>query len=141
MGNITLDPYLFFPGNAREAMEFYKSVFGGTLEVQTMNEVPQGAEERSMVNDSNKNQVMFAKLSGDFTLLGSDGQKASPESKKVELSITGDDEAKLKDWFEKLSDGGKVTLPLKKQFWGDSLGMVHDKFGVDWMINITAAKE
>lgn len=142
MSDITLDPYIFFQGNAREAMEFYKSVFGGELTMQTMGEVPEGAEERKMITEENKDQIMHAALrGGDIALYGSDSPKASAKAAKVELSLGGSDEKRLTEIFNKLAEGGKTTMPLAKQFWGDTFGMVTDKFGVDWMVNITKAKE
>ena len=142
MSDTTLDPYIFFSGNCREAMEYYKSIFGGELTMQTMAEVPEGAEERKMITEENKDQIMHAALrGGDITLYGSDSPKASAKAAKVELSLGGSDENRLRKIFDQLAEGGKVTMPLEKQFWGDTFGMVADKFGVDWMVNITVKKE
>lgn len=137
---IKLEPYIFFRGNCKEAMEFYKSVFGGELTMQTNDETPKDVQEQMGVTDENRNQIMHAKLEGDVVLLGSDSRNASPEAKKIELSLGGDDEEKLRGYFDKLSMGGKVIMPLAKQFWGDTFGMVTDKYGIDWMVNITAKK-
>ncbi|HXR50488.1 MAG TPA: VOC family protein [Verrucomicrobiae bacterium] len=134
MSDITLDPYLFFSGNCREAMEFYKSVFGGELSIQTFGDVP-GTEA------VNKDQIMHANLDGGAVkLFGSDSSKASERAAKIELTIGGSDEAKLTDIFNALSDGGTVKTPLKKEFWGDTFGQLTDKFGIDWMVNIAAPK-
>jgi PhnB protein len=140
MDNITLDPYLFFGGNCKEAMEFYKSIFGGELEIQLMDDVPGDFPEK----ESMKGQVMHAKLDGgDVRLYASDGTKASPKSAKVELCLGGTNEEKLTAIYNKLSEGGDARMPLKKEFWGDTFGALTDKFGVDWMVNIStpAAKE
>lgn len=135
MANINLDPYIFFKGNCREAMEFYKSVFGGELQMQSLGQVP--ADAGMSIDKSRKDEIMHARLSGGMvTLMGSDSQKASDKTAKVELSLSGSDESQLKAVFDKLSDGGSVRMPLSKQFWGDLFGMVTDKYGVDWMINI-----
>ncbi len=142
MAKISLDPYLFFKGNAKEAMAFYKSVFGGELSMQTMGDVPSGSEESKMVNDSNRDQIMHARLETDgFKLFAGDTSKASPQMKKIALSLGGSDETKLRQLFDALADGGKVLMPLQKQFWGDQFGWVADKYGVEWMINISAKKE
>jgi PhnB protein len=134
MSDITLDPYLFFSGNCREAMEFYKSVFGGELSIQTFGEVP-GTEP------VNKDQVMHANLDGGAVkLFGSDSSKASERAAKIELCLGGSDEASIAKIFEGLSEGGTVTAPLKKEFWGDTFGKVTDKYGIDWMVNIAAPK-
>src|SRR5579871_1837311 len=102
MGKTTLAPYLFFDGQAKEAMEFYKTVFGGKLEIQTMGEVPKEAQMPGADPDS----VMHASLIGDFKIMASDSSKASSEAKKIELSLDGDDEAQMKGYFDKLSEGG-----------------------------------
>jgi len=142
MSDIALNPYLFFDGNCKEAMEFYKDLFGGELTTQTMGEVPDDAMPPGMNKEEIKDQIMHARLEGgDVTLMGSDSQKASPKTAKVELSLSGSDERHLREIFDKLGQGGKATMPLEKQFWGDTFGMVTDKFGVDWMVNIEAAKE
>lgn len=138
--SVSLNPYIFFQGNAKEAMEFYQSVFGGELTIQTNSETPKDVQEQMGMTEETKNQVMHARLEGEINLMGSDSPKASAEAKKIELSITGDDEAKLSGWFDKLSVGGKVTMPITKQFWGDTFGMTTDKYGVDWMVNVLAKK-
>ena len=136
MSKINLDPYLFFQGNCKEAMEFYKSVFGGKLTIQTMDEAPDFPGKDKM-----KGMIMHAMLESDVRLMASDGPKASPRAKKIELSLSGDDDAKLRKIFDALSEGGKVTMPLKKQFWGDTFGQLSDKYAIDWMVNITGVKK
>jgi PhnB protein len=137
MDKISLDPYLFFQGNCKEAMEFYKSIFGGELTMQTVDDFPGDMPEK----ESMKGMIMHSRLEGgDIKLMGSDSPKASPTAAKVELSLSGTDEPKLRKYFEALSAGGKVKFPLKKEAWGDTFGMLTDKFGVDWMVNITTPK-
>lgn len=137
MNNVELAPYIFFKGNAREAFEFYKSVFGGDLKMQTNNDTPKDIQDQMGVNDQNRNQLMHARLDGGLvTLMGSDSKNASDKAAKIELSISGTDEAKLREVYDKLAEGGKATMPIAKQFWGDLFGMVTDKYGVDWMVNI-----
>jgi PhnB protein len=135
MDSITLNPYIFFKGNCREAMEFYKSIFGGELSTQTYGEVPGNTQEDM------KDQLMHAALVGPITLMGSDTTKASPTSGKVSLTLGGEDEAKLHKIFDGLSQGGEVRSQLKKEFWGDTFGSLTDKYGVEWMVNIAAKKE
>jgi PhnB protein len=123
-------------------MEFYKTVFGGELTMQTMGEVPDEAMPPDMKKDEIKDMIMHARLSGgDVDLMGSDSQKASKTAAKIELSLSGTDETKLHKIFDSLSAGGKVNMPLQKQFWGDTFGMLRDKYGVDWMVNIADKKE
>lgn len=137
MGKISLNPYIFFSGNCKEAMEFYKSVFGGNLTIQTVDDSPDFPGKEQMLG-----QIMHSMLeSGDIKIMGSDSQKASPAAKKIELSLSGDDETKLRAYWQSLSEGGSVTRPLEKAPWGDTFGMVKDKYGVDWMVNITENKE
>jgi len=137
MSGVNLEVYLFFKGNCREAMEFYKGVFGGELEMSTVGDAPDMPDMPKV----DKNWIMHSTLDGGaIKLMASDSPKASEHSAKVELSLGGTDEAKLTKIFEALSDGGTVKMPLKKQFWGDTFGMLSDKFGVDWNMNIGAEK-
>lgn len=139
MEQIELLPYIFFKGNARQAFEFYKSVFGGQLEMQTLGEAP--AEMQSDEFKDRKDEIMHARLfGGAVTLLGSDSKNASQKSAKIELSLNGSNPAELEKIFDKLGDGGKVRMKLSKQFWGATFGMVTDKFGVDWMVSIETKK-
>jgi PhnB protein len=135
MANVNLDPYLFFGGKAKEAMEFYKGIFGGELHISTFGEFPGDMPNK----DQMKDMVMHAMLSGgDIRLMASDSDKASDKTAKVELSLSGDDEVKLKNYWDQLSNGGSVKSELKKEAWGDMFGQLTDKYGVDWMVNISA---
>ncbi len=131
-----LNPYVAFPGNARSAMEFYAEVFGGELAVNTFGEF--GSTEPELVD-----LLMHARLDTPlgFTLMASDavGEHATSGEGSISLSISGDDEAALRGYWEKLSEGGSIELPLDKQAWGDTFGMCNDRFGLRWMVNITAA--
>jgi PhnB protein len=129
-----LNPYIGFDGNARQAMEFYRDVFGGALNINTFGEFgsPDAAEA---------DKVMHAQLETDngFTLMASDtpaGMQRNPGD-NISISLSGDDGDELRRYWEKLSDGGTVTMPLEKQMWGDEFGMCTDRFGVPWMVNIT----
>ena len=137
MATLNLDPYLFFKGNAKEAMEFYKNVFGGELTIMTFGEA--GADKMPGMEEMTDN-VMHAMLDGDVRLMASDSREASDKMAKVELSLSGDDEEKLSKYFEALSAGGNVKSSLKKEVWGDMFGQLTDKYGVDWMVNITTPK-
>jgi len=130
-----LAPYLNFNGNCGEAMQFYQSVLGGHLHVQTFGESP------APVADEHKDRVMHAELhNDDLAFMASDGEPSSQVQfgNNINMSLMGSDEATLKRYFEGLSQGGQVTMPLAKQFWGDTFGMVTDKFGVNWMVNISS---
>ncbi|MGH2907448.1 MAG: VOC family protein [Solirubrobacterales bacterium] len=137
MAGSTLNPYLSFQGNTREAMEFYHSIFGGDLNVQTVGESPM--ESPPEAADS----VMHAQLSaGAITIMAADAQHGMQVNfgNSVNLSLVGEDEAELKSWFDALGAGGQVSLPLEKQFWGDTFGMLTDKFGINWMVNVVSAE-
>lgn len=146
MSDISLEPYIFFKGNCREAMEFYKSVFGGELTTQMADDVPADTqnykEEDKLRAEAMKGMVMHSSLEGGAVkLMASDSPKASPAAKKISLSLGGYDEAKMRKIFDDLSAGGKVFMPLAKQFWGDTFGSLTDKYGVEWMMNIGAEKK
>ena len=131
-----LNPYITFDGNAREAMTFYESVFGGSLTVSTFGE--SGAADPAIAD-----QVMHAMLESDrgFTLMASDtppGMAHQPGT-NIAVSLSGDDADDLRRWWAALSEGGTVTVPLEKQMWGDEFGACTDRFGVGWMVNITDA--
>jgi PhnB protein len=133
-----LVPYLFFNGNCKEAMEFYHGIFGGEITMQFMSEVP---DDSAKMPGSKDSDVMHASISGgEVALMASDSTMASEKAAKVELSINGDDEAAMRAIFEKLSEDGEVRQALEKQFWGDTFGSLRDKFGVDWMMNISGQK-
>ncbi len=135
MGNITLDAYIFFDGDCRAAMEFYKGVFGGELDLRTYADMP-GSDE------ANKDKIMHAVLkSDDLHFMASDGREGQvSRGSKIELTLSGDDAARLQKIFEGLSEGGKVKYKLEKQFWGDTFGTLTDKYGIDWQVNISAQK-
>jgi PhnB protein len=137
MQNILVNPYLFFKGTAQEAMEFYKEVFGGELTTNTYEKLMGGNAPEGL-----EGKLMHADLrGGDITLMGSDTLQASDKAAKVTISLSGDDEAKLTEIFNKLSSGGEVQSQLKKEAWGDMFGQLTDKYGIDWMVNINAKKE
>ena len=131
-----LNPYLGFRDNAKEAMEFYHSVFGGELTSSTFGEMD-ASEDRAEAD-----KIMHAQLVTDsgYTLMASDtpDSMAFSETSSHSVSLSGDssDQAELTRYFEALSDGGTVLMPLDKAPWGDWFGMVVDRFGVQWLVNI-----
>lgn len=133
-----LSPYLNFDGTCRQAMEFYQSCLGGKLFLQTMGETPHDVPE------DQKDRIMHARLENDaLSFMASDTMPGMPltAGNNVHLSIAGTDEARLTEYFRKLSEGGTVTVPLEKQFWGDTFGMLTDAFGIHWMVNIAGKKD
>jgi PhnB protein len=133
-----LNPYLAFDGNCGEAMKFYQSVLGGELKMQTF------GESGSDVKDEDKDRIIHALLDNEaLTFMASDGNEENPVSfgNNISMSIVGEDEDQLRKFFEGLSEGGNVDMPLEKQFWGDTFGMLTDKFGVHWMVNINSGQQ
>jgi PhnB protein len=132
-----LNPYLSFRDDAREAMEFYRSVFGGELNVSTF------ADFHASDDPSEADKVMHSQLEAPngMVLMGADtpNRMEYSEGARVSLSLSGDDEAELRGYYDKLSEGGTVTMPLEKAPWGDVFGMCTDRFGVNWLVNISAA--
>ncbi|MGI5193539.1 VOC family protein [Streptomyces sp. CA-288835] len=129
-----LNPYLSFNGDARQALEFYKEVFGGTLSVNTYAEF--GQEDAALAD-----KIMHGMLEtpSGLTLMGADGAPGEEykPGNNFSVALTGDDDAELRGYWEKLSAGGSVSVPLEKQMWGDVFGMCTDRFGVPWMVNIS----
>ncbi|MGP4087411.1 VOC family protein [Streptomyces sp. KR55] len=129
-----LNPYLSFDGDARRAMEFYKEVFGGTLAINTY-----GDFGRPDTPGSDKIMHAMLETPSGFTLMGADappGTEHTPGN-NFSVSLSGDDAAELRGYWEKLSAGGSVSVPLEKQMWGDEFGMCTDRFGIPWMVNIS----
>ncbi len=128
-----LNPYLNFPGTAREAMTFYQQVLGGSLDVMTFGQYGMEGE--------GADGVMHAYLAtpDGFVLMASDmppGQDGgATAASNVHVSLSGDDDA-LRRYWEGLSEGATVTMPLEKQMWGDEFGALTDRFGISWMVNI-----
>ena len=133
-----LNPYLSFKDNARQAMEFYQTVFGGKLAMSTFKDY------HASQDPSEDNKIMHAVLEADngIVFMASDtpNRMEYKAGTNFSMSLSGDNEAELTGYFEKLSDGGSVSMPLQKAMWGDSFGMCTDKFGVQWLVNITAPK-
>nr|WP_221379463.1 VOC family protein [Actinoplanes polyasparticus] len=128
-----LNPYLTFDGNAREAMEFYHSILGGELRVNTFGEF--GAPDPAIAD-----KVMHAMLTSEkgYLLMASDTAPGMPfnPGNTITVSLSGDPGEGLEEVWEKLADGGTVQLPFEKQMWGDLYGQLTDKFGVPWMIDV-----
>jgi PhnB protein len=133
-----LNPYLGFSDNARQAMEFYQSVFGGQLDIQTF------GENHASQDPSEDNKVMHAQLMTDNGIVFMAADTPNGMERTVgtnfSMSLSGDNEEELRGYYDRLSAGGTVTMPLEKASWGDTFGMFTDKFGIQWMVNISAKK-
>lgn len=133
-----LNPYLSFKDNARQAMEFYQTVFGGKLDINTFKEF------HASQDPSEDNKVMHSMLEADngITFMASDTPNSMEHKpgNTMSMSLSGDNEEELRGYWEKLSTGGTVTMPLDKAPWGDTFGMLTDQFGIAWMVNIAGPK-
>ena len=128
-----LNPYLTFNGNAREAMEFYRSVFGGELTVSTFGEF--GSPDPAIAD-----RVMHAMLTTDrgYILMASDTAPGMPfqPGTTITCSLSGDPGEGLEDVWDKLAEGGTVNVPFEKQMWGDVFGQCVDRYGTPWMVDV-----
>ena len=129
-----LNPFVSFRDNAREALEFYKGVFGGDLLLNTFGEYGDP-------NAPGADNIMHGQLETDngMTLMAADtppGMESNAGGGNITISLSGDDEQQLRSYWDKLAEGGNVTMPLEKQMWGDVFGMCTDKYGVPWMVDI-----
>lgn len=132
-----LNPYISFPGTARDAMEFYKSVFGGELTISTFGDMPAPSDGPG----PDPNGVMHAQLESPsgFFLMASDVPPGMPHNPgdNISISLSGDEGDQLREYWSTLSGSGKVVMPLETQMWGDEFGMCVDQFGITWMVNIS----
>jgi len=130
---LQLNPYLHYDTDARAALEFYRSVLGGELEIMSFGDM--GASGPVPPPEG----VMHGQLTtpDGFVLMASDGDPEHPAGGigNVSVSISGDESAKIAGWFTALAEGGKVDVPFEKQMWGDHFGQVTDRFGVRWLLN------
>jgi PhnB protein len=136
---VRLNPYLNFRDTARQAMEFYQSVFGGQLMLNTF------AEFQASEDPSEQDKIMHATLEANngLVLMAADTPNSMEYTPAAGLSVSlsGDDERLLRGYWEGLTAGGTVTLPLEKAPWGDTFGMCVDKFGISWMVDIATIEQ
>ena len=134
-----LNPYLSFRDNAREAMNFYQSVFGGELSLSTFGDF------QASDDPGEAEKIMHAMLvtTQGLVLMGADtpnSMQYHPGS-SISISLSGEDEVELRGYYQKLTgDGGAVTVPMERAPWGDVFGMCTDRFGVSWLVNVNAAQ-
>ena len=135
---VRLNPYINLRGSARDALAFYHSVFGGELHMSTYADggMPHQPEEAQ--------KIMHGQLDAPngMTLMVSDGPAGMPipSESNISVSLSGDDEATLRGYWNGLAAGGQPMMPLEKAPWGDTFGMLVDKFGVSWMVNIAGQR-
>ena len=130
-----LNPYLNFDGDARQALDFYRAVFGGELSVMTFGEL--GNPDPAVAD-----RIMHGQLEtpAGHTLMCSDIMPGMPfiPGTTITVSLSGDDADELHGYWDRLGEGGTVTVALAKQIWGDEFGQLTDRFGVGWLVNVSA---
>jgi len=133
-----LNPYISFRDTAKQAMEFYQTVFGGELNLSTFGDF------QASDDPAEKDKIMHGQLTspGGLVLMGADtpNRMDYTPGDNFSVSLSGDDEAELRGFWDKLAVDGTVTQPLEKAPWGDSFGMLNDKFGVTWLVNIAGSR-
>lgn len=139
MSTFVTTPYLMLVDQAREAMGYYQSVFGGELDVQTYSDMGMSADP------SNDDRVMHAQLEAPngFMLMASDVPDGTPHQpgESVHIALSGDDEPELRRVFDALADGATIHEALTQAPWGDTFGALTDRYGISWMVNISPAAE
>jgi len=137
MSTTRLNPYLGFRDNARQAMEFYRTVFGGELTLSTFGEF------HASEDPAEQDKIMHGMLTSPtgLVLMGADtpNSMSYQPGDNFSVSLSGDDEAELRGYWEKLADGATITMPMDKAPWGDIFGMLTDKFGVSWLVNVAGS--
>ena len=132
-----INPYLNFDGNAEEAFNFYKSVFGGEIEmIMRYKDAP----PEHQMGETNGEKIMHISLpiGKNNMLMASDTPAMYGQTifgTNFSITVSTDSEAEAEKIFNGLSAGGKITMGLEKVFWGSYFGMLTDKFGVSWMVS------
>jgi PhnB protein len=133
-----LNPYIGFKDKTKDAMEFYKTVFGGKLTMTTF------GEAHASEDPAEKDKIMHAMLEAEngMTLMASDTPNTMTwrEGSSISISLSGNNEEELRGYWDKLAEGATVRMPLEKAPWGDTFGMLTDKFEINWMVNIAGKK-
>jgi PhnB protein len=135
-----VQPYLFFEGRCDEAVEFYRKALGAEVTFLMRYKDSPDPPPPGCIPPGSENKVMHASMQiGDTTVMASDGQCSGKSSfQGFSLSLTVPNEAEAKRRFDALADGGQVQMPLGKTFWSPCFGMVADRFGVGWMVNVVS---
>jgi PhnB protein len=129
-----LVPYIFFYGRCEEALEFYKTVFGGSYEAMRVSDSPM----KDQMPPGSEKLIMHASFTAEpIRFMAADGRDIKPidpDAGNISLAIAADDRATGARLHKALADGGKVAMPFEDAFWGGQFGMVVDRFGNEWMI-------
>lgn len=137
-----LAPYLIFKGNCEEAFNFYKDVFGGDFQFmgRYKDMPPMEGGEKCAPADENKIMHVSLPVGKEGVLMGSDAHPGIQDQTTIgnnfNISINADNKDEADKLYNSLSEGGKQTMPMNKTFWGAYFGMLTDKFGIQWMLNV-----
>jgi PhnB protein len=133
-----LNPYISFRGNAKQAMEFYHSVLGGELTLSTF------GENHASEDPAEQVKIMHGMVTSPtgLVLMGADTPNSMSYNPgdNISVSLSGEDEPELRGYWDRLVDGATIAAPINTAPWGDTFGMLTDKFGVTWLVNIAGAK-
>ncbi|HEY5578455.1 MAG TPA: VOC family protein [Acidimicrobiia bacterium] len=133
----SIHPYLNFSGNCEEAFRFYRSVFGGELsDLNRFSEAP--SELPSPESEADKIMHVSLPIGDGQVLMGSDRPASmgpTTAGDNMHVSVSPDSAEEARRIFDGLSEGGRVTMPFERAFWGADFGMCTDKFGINWMVN------
>ncbi|MBV8332097.1 MAG: VOC family protein [Candidatus Eremiobacteraeota bacterium] len=133
---LTFQPYIFFYGRCKDALEFYKDVFGGTYEAMRVGDSPMKGDA-SMGSDDRIMHASFTSPGVNFLCSdGRDDKDVDPEEGNTALALSATDKAEGERIVAALSEGGEVKMPLADAFWGGRFADVVDKFGNEWMITL-----
>ena len=142
MSQPVVQSYLFFSGNCEAALEFYKSALGAEIEmVMHFDESPE-PPPHDMLAPGFEKKVMHASFRvGASQIMASDGCGPSGSFNGFSLSLAVATQAEADRYFNALAEGGKITMPLGQTFWSPRFGMLEDKFGIGWMVNVVPSPE
>ena len=135
---MNIEPYLFFNGRCEEAIDFYKKALGAEVSMLTRFKDSPEPHQPGMLPPGSENKIMHVNLRiGDTNVMASDGRCDEPmKFQGFALSLGVNTESEAEKFFNALAQGGHVIMPLSKTFWSPRFGMLTDKFGVMWMINL-----
>ncbi|MFZ5425055.1 MAG: VOC family protein [Patescibacteria group bacterium] len=134
-----LNPYLNFDGNAEEAFNFYKKIFGGEFtSLMRFSDMPEG-EDKPVEEEANRIMHIALPIGDTSILMASDISSANGmqliEGNNNYITISPDSLEETERLYEQLSEGGNIEMPLQKMFWGSYFASFKDKFGIEWMID------
>jgi PhnB protein len=138
----SIQPYLTLHGRCEEALAFYQEALGARIDmIMRFDESPDPVPE-GMLPPGFEKKIMHASFRvGESVLMATDGCENSGALSGFSLSLALTEESDADRFFTALSHGGEVTMPLGRTFWSPKFGMVTDRFGVSWMINVLPAPE